>query len=224
MLPTLAPTTAQLRLLPDILRAADFKLYAHLVGVEPFYALSGTLTMYAHDVVEWGDIARLFDVLIAREPVFSIYLFAQIVIHRRDEIFEIDEPDMLHVILGKLPPTMDLDALITSSIALFDAYPPETLGSWRYISPFSALKTVRDVADCKGQTLEQGHEYFERQVKEIQWIEMRDRARFLIWRYRRHAGTVGMAVLVGVLAVYLRRNPSVLNRVGHYILRFLGGR
>src|SRR5690606_32154102 len=84
MLPTLAPTMAQLRLIPDILRAADPVLCGYLEGTEPFYALAGALTMYAHIIEEYGDIARLFDVLLAREPGFSIYMFAQIVISRRE--------------------------------------------------------------------------------------------------------------------------------------------
>ena len=45
MLPSFGPTTAQLRLLPDILHAADPKLRRHLACVEPFYALDGTLTI-----------------------------------------------------------------------------------------------------------------------------------------------------------------------------------
>ncbi|KLU81428.1 hypothetical protein MAPG_00517 [Magnaporthiopsis poae ATCC 64411] len=59
MLPNLAPAIAQLRLLPDILRAADPALWRHLSQTEPFFALSGTLTMYAHDVQTLGEIARL---------------------------------------------------------------------------------------------------------------------------------------------------------------------
>ncbi|CRK37829.1 hypothetical protein BN1723_018658, partial [Verticillium longisporum] len=70
-LTSLDPTVDQLRLIPDILAAADPSLKHYLAGTEPFYALAGTLTMYAHDIQAYGDIARLFDVLLAREPVFS---------------------------------------------------------------------------------------------------------------------------------------------------------
>ena len=213
MLPNLSPTTAQLRLLPDILDRADPKLRRHLDCVEPFYALSGTLTMYAHNIEVYHDIARLFDVFLAREPVFSIYMFAQIVLDRRDEIFEIDEPDMLHVILGKVPPKMDLDALIVDSITLFADYPPEKLRSWRSISSSSCLKTVREVDACASQTMEEGEVFFQKQAKELRWADIQERMKMTAWAYRKQMTTVGTALAVGALAVYLRRNPAAV----HYL-------
>ncbi|KAF4340340.1 TBC domain protein [Fusarium beomiforme] len=213
MLPSFGPTTAQLRLLPDILHAADPKLRRHLAGVEPFYALAGTLTMYAHNIEAYQDIARLFDVFLAREPVFTVYVFAQIILDRRNEIFEIDEPDMLHIILGKVPTKMDLDELIIKSADLFEQHPPETLSYWRRISNFSALKTARDIEACAKQTMEEGSELFVKQVNELHWQEMQDRIKLALWRYRRPVKTVGMALVVGALAFYLRRNPSLIHRI-----------
>lgn len=78
MLDDLEAALAQLALLPTILRAADPSLALHLAGVQPFFALAGTLTMYAHEVQSYGDIARLFDYLLANEAVVSIYLFAAV--------------------------------------------------------------------------------------------------------------------------------------------------
>lgn len=219
MLPSLSPTTAQLRLLPDIIKKADPKLRRHLDNVEPFYALSGTLTMYAHNIEAYHDIARLFDVLLAREPVFSIYMFAQMVMDRRDEILDIDEPDMLHVILGKVPRNLNLDTLITDSVDLLKRYPPETLRSWRYISGASVLKTVRDVDACASQSMEDGHKFFEQQVKELQWAELQDKIKATLWAYRRPATTVGTALAVGALALYLRRNPAIANHITHFFTR-----
>lgn len=216
MLPNLGPTTAQLRLLPDVLGKADPELRRHVASIEPFYALAGTLTMYAHNIEAYHDIARLFDILLAREPVFSIYMFAQIVIDRRDEIFDIDEPDLLQVVLARVPPKMDLDALIERSAALFKRFPPETLRSWRRISKASALKTARDGQDAAKQTLEQGEEYFETQAKELRWIDLRDKMAMVVWRYRRPARAVGMAVAVSLVAFYIRRNPTMM----HYIMSF----
>lgn len=78
MLPSLDAALAQLALLPAILCAADPTLAQHLAGTQPFYALAGTLTMYAHEIQSYGDIARLFDYLLAQEAVLSIYLFAAV--------------------------------------------------------------------------------------------------------------------------------------------------
>lgn len=206
MLPNLDPAIAQLRLIPDILLAADAKLCRHLSQTQPFFALSGTLTMYAHDVQEYGDIARLFDALLAREPVFSVYMFAQIVLNRREELFETpaDEPEMLHSILSKLPGPLDLDALVNATVELFDSHPPESLRSWRSISGASVLKTARG-PDWWNQSLDEGRRYFKRQVKELEWAERRRKIRQAAWLYRRQG--VLLAVLVGVTAVYLRRTP-----------------
>lgn len=76
MLPNLDPAIAHLRLLPAILAKADSAVARHLSETDPFFALSSTLTLYAHDIEEYGDIARLYDFLLAHEAVISLYLFA----------------------------------------------------------------------------------------------------------------------------------------------------
>lgn len=76
MLSNLEPAIAHLRLLPAIVAKADPDVARHLAGTDPFFALASTLTLYAHDIEEYGDIARLYDFLIAHEAVISLYLFA----------------------------------------------------------------------------------------------------------------------------------------------------
>ncbi len=83
MLPTLSPTFSHLDLLPRILHVADLKLERHLSQTQPFFALAATLTLYAHDIQEYGDIARLFDFLLGQEASVSIYLFAIVSISTR---------------------------------------------------------------------------------------------------------------------------------------------
>ncbi|KAI1379324.1 hypothetical protein F4677DRAFT_408625 [Hypoxylon crocopeplum] len=203
MLPNLTPAVAQLRLIPDILNAVDPALCAHLSRIEPYFALSDTLTMFAHNVQRYSDIARLFDVLLAREQVFTLYIFAQIVLRRRDELFGHDEPDMLHFTLSKLPQDLDLEAVITDAASLFDRHPPETLRNWRSISGASSLKTARSVRACAAQSLEDGRAYFERQHDELRWAERREKALKAVWANR----TVILAVAIGVSAVYFRKAP-----------------
>lgn len=222
----MTPAIAQLRLLPDILQQADAALWAHLSSTEPFFALSGTLTMYAHDITTLGEITRLFDVLLARDPVFTVYLFAAIVLRRRAELFDMpaEEPEMLHSILSKLPTPLSLDARIAEAADLLRRFPPEGLPSWRHISRYSVLKTARAGAPpprgvARGMPpLEQGRLLFERQVAELQSAEARDRARQWLWRHRRPVRTVSVAILVGVLAVLLRKGSlpgPVLSGVGY---------
>ncbi|KAL1869984.1 hypothetical protein VTK73DRAFT_2878 [Phialemonium thermophilum] len=213
MLPSLAPAVAQLRLIPDILRAADPDLWRHLSDTEPFFALSGTLTMYAHDITTLGEIARLFDVLLAREPVFGVYVFARIVMNRRAELFDTprDEPEMLHSILSKLPQPLDLDRLVADAAALFDAHPPESLRAWRTISRASVLKTARSADTCALQSVEDGRIFFERQVRELRWLERRDELLNYLWRHRRHMRLLALAMFFGIAAVWIRRTPGLLS-------------
>ncbi|KAG6005860.1 hypothetical protein E4U21_007568 [Claviceps maximensis] len=210
MLPSLDATTAQLRLLPDLLARADPKLRRHMATIEPFYALAGTLTMYAHNIQAYSDIARLFDVFLAREPVFTIYVFAQIVINRRDEVLDVKDPDMLQVVLSRVPPSMDLDALITDAVHLFERYPPHTLSHWRNISEYSSLKTARDIDKSVSQSLQDGREYFEKQAKQLRWAEWREMVSAKFSRYRRPIRILGAAAAVAMVAFYLRRNPAAV--------------
>lgn len=210
MLPKLDPAISQLRLIPEILRAVDAALCHHLSQTEPFFALSGTLTMYAHDIQEYGDIARLFDALLAREQVFSVYMFAAIVLKRREELFDTpaNEPEMLHSILSKLPQPLKLDELIAGTVELFEKHPPESLRSWRRVSSSSVLKTARDINICAAQTMDEGQFFFEKQLRELQWAEKKEKMAKRLRACRRPAKGVAIAILVGVAAVYLRRSPS----------------
>jgi TBC1 domain family member 20 len=209
MLPNLVPAVAQLRLIPDILYSVDPPLCRHLSRIEPYFALSDTLTMFAHNVQRYRDIARLFDVLLAHEQVFSIYIFAQIVLQRRAELFEHDEPDMLHFSLSKLPQDLDLDVVVDDAARLFAQHPPESLHAWRSISSSSVLKTTRRLEDCVGQTLEDGHRYFEKQLRELQWAEKRAALKkYDTWQNR----TAVLTVLVGVAAaVYMRKGGATFS-------------
>ena len=208
MLPSLSPSLAHLRLLPSILYATDAKLCQHLSQTQPFFALAATLTLYAHDIQEYGDIARLFDFLLAQEAVVSVYFFAVIILSRREELFEIpaDEPEMLHSVLSKLPKPLDLEALISRTMTLFTARPPEQLPfrAWSKISPFSVLKTTRGL--IRKQTLADGEELFTMQVAQLRRQEQLQRAKVVLGKYRLPVGGIGLAVFVGILAFWLRRN------------------
>ncbi|KAF2161158.1 hypothetical protein M409DRAFT_69995 [Zasmidium cellare ATCC 36951] len=216
MLPTLSGAESHLHLLPAILYAADKELYQHLSGATqptPFFALAATLTLYAHDIEEYGDIARLFDYLLASEAAVPVYLFAVIVMSRKKELLEIDhdEPEMLHSILAKLPKPLDIEGLITRTHTLFTQHPPQHLPyrAWSRVSNYSVLKTTRDPDAFAQQTLSYGEDLFQKQAAQIRRQDavkrMRERIQVLGYRYRRPARWTGAAVLVAVLALYFGR-------------------
>jgi len=47
-------------------------------GLQPYFAIAATLTLYAHDIEEYGGISRLFDFLLAHEAVVSVYMYATV--------------------------------------------------------------------------------------------------------------------------------------------------
>ncbi|KAI6909350.1 hypothetical protein KC334_g4096, partial [Hortaea werneckii] len=228
MLPTMAGTEPHLRLFKHVIYAVDPALAQHLQEVEPFFALAATLTLYAHEIEEYGDIARLFDFLLANEAVMPLYLYAAIVISRKKELFEFgaDEPEMLHAILSKMPKPLDLDSLILRASEMFVHHPPEKLPgrAWSRISPNSVLKTTHaDPQQLVQQTLEDGERMFQRQAAEIQRTEARQRqvmhARWLFRKYKRPAAYTTTAVLVAVTALLIGRGGSQqMNEIGLFVL------
>lgn len=207
MLQSLAPSLAHLQLLPAILSAVDPMLCQHLSQTQPFFALAATLTLYAHDIQEYGDIARLFDFLLAHGAVVSVYFFAIIVLSRREELFEIpaEEPEMLHSVLSKLPKPLDLEALISKTMTVFTENPPEKLpfGAWSKISPFSVLKTTRESIGM--ENLQEGLDLFAMQALQLRRAELRAQVLAKLWEYRRPATNLGLAVFVGVVSIWLTR-------------------
>ena len=210
MLPSLSASLTHLHLLPTILYAVDRELCLHLSQTQPFFALAATLTLYAHDIQEYGDIARLFDFLLAQPAVVSIYFFAVIILSRRDELYEIpaEEPEMLHSVLSKLPKPLDLEALISRTMTLFEEHPPESLPSsaWANISVYSVLKTTRK--SVRNQTLEDGEELFEYQALQLRRHELQKRAMATIWKYRRPTSQIGLAFVVGIVSIWVIRRAG----------------
>ncbi|EMC96596.1 hypothetical protein BAUCODRAFT_51760, partial [Baudoinia panamericana UAMH 10762] len=210
MLPTMKGTEPHLQLVPTIIHAVDPGLYKHLSNMQPFFALAATLTLYAHDIEEYGDIARLFDFLLASAAVTPLYLYAAIVISRKQELldFEADEPEMLYAVLSKLPKPLDLDELIQQTMAIFRAHPPESLPGmvWPQVSSNSVLKTTRDPRALSQQTLSDGERMFEKQAAELERAEFRKRTvlqmQQLARHYKRPAGLTGIAIAVAVLAYW----------------------
>ncbi|KAJ5713842.1 uncharacterized protein N7483_011023 [Penicillium malachiteum] len=229
MLRTLSPAIKHLQLIPAIIEAADPSLRQHLSHIQPFFALAATLTLYAHDIQEYSDIARLYDFLLAREPVVSIYLFAAMILSRKKELLNIpvDEPEMLHFTLSKLPQPLDLDGHILRAEQLFKDHPPESLphGMWRNISRYSVLKTSRGPSQI--YNVQEAIRLFEQQNRQIHNEERRKQALEFAWKHRRTMGSVTLAILVGAASFYLRKKGldasiwAYIGRVQSFVSSFI---
>ncbi|KAF2259006.1 hypothetical protein CC78DRAFT_419768, partial [Lojkania enalia] len=216
MLPTLDPAVAHLQLLPSIIRSADPELYDHLPKVKPFFALGGTITMFAHNIQAYGEIARLYDFFLARDTVMPVYFFAAVLLSRRETLFMIEkeEVDVFHVVLGKLPQPLDLESLISQSLDLYACHPPQSLPGWSWfrVSSSSVLKATRTPSDVAKMTLKDGEALFRKQEVELRRqkvirlaLKNTRRVGKHIWFYRR-PGVFGLAIVVGFYALWLGKN------------------
>lgn len=222
MLPSITAAVPHLNLLPAILYAADRPLYHHLLPTNPFFALSATLTLYAHNIELYSDIARLFDFLLAHDASTPIYFFASIILLRRDELLAIngrEEPEILQFTLQKLPQPLDLEDLIDRSVQLKTTHPPEKLPfrAWKKVSEYSVLKTTRDRDTLEEQTLKDGEALFEKQAFELKRQQAIDNLvktiRKTAWKYRREATWASMAVAVTMVALWMGRRPHFWNEL-----------
>ncbi|CUS07077.1 unnamed protein product [Tuber aestivum] len=217
MLPTMSPTSDHLQLLYPLLYSMDPKLFHHISRTQPFFALAATLTLYAHEIQEYNSIARLFDTFLAMDPVFPLYLFAEIVLRRRDELFEIpnDEPEMLHSILSKLPKPLDLEDLISRAVSLLEQQPPESLSTWHKVSSRSVLKTSRN-PDKSPSSLSHAEKLFNQQWRELERARKR-RAIFKAIVKKGRITLLGLTLLVGISAIglgfYLQKSGTGINRI-----------
>jgi TBC1 domain family member 20 len=208
MLPTITPARRHFELVSAIVKAADGELANHIAQAENIFALSATHSLFAHDIYNYGDIARLYDFLLAHEPIMSIYLFAAVTISRRTELLEMppDESDMLTFVISKLPQTFDIDARIQDALALFRNHPPQTLPGfiWWRLSRYSVLKTSRHIN--QPQSLQEAETLCKKQIQQLHSQEMMRKRALLAYRYRKPAASLTGMLVVGALAIWLRKS------------------
>lgn len=208
MLPTITPARKHFELISAIVNAADGELANHIAEAENSFALSATHSLFAHDIQVYADIARLYDFLLAHEPVMSIYLFSAITISRRSELLGMpsDQSDMLTFVISKLPKTLDLDALIQDTLILFQNQPPQRLRGfiWWRLSPYSVLKTSRYIS--QPQTLEEAETLCRKQIQQLRNEDLMRKSARLVFKYRRPVASLTAVLLVGALSIWLRRS------------------
>lgn len=148
MLPSMEPTIDHLKLIPYILQSADSSLGQLLSQVEPFYAISSVLTLFSHDIESLNNICIIFDyVLASGSMIVPLYLYASMVISRKDELdaLETNDCDILHSALSSFPSPISAVSLFdvtARASVLLELHPPQMLENWGMISNYSVLKTT----------------------------------------------------------------------------------
>lgn len=172
-----------------------------------------------------------------------VYLFAAVVLSRRDELLEIEkeDEDIMYAVLGRLPQPFDVELHLARAVELYDKLPPASLHSWEWwnISSCSVLKTSATLFDLNRLTLEDGEKYFAQQEKHLQREKAVKRAldqakyatkhvQVRLWYYRRY-GAVGLAIVMGAYAWWLGRNGSfssmrypLFGRLGDFLTKIMG--
>lgn len=118
---------------------------------------------------------------------------------------------MLYAMLGKLPQPLDLELLISKTIALYDSHPPEALHhrAWRKISSYSVLKATRTPQHVMTQTIQEAEELFLKQERELRRQQAFAKAAMTVRRnyqlYKRPAGTIGLAIAIGMISWWLQK-------------------
>ena len=154
--------STSLKLLPALVHALDGELgrllfrpddldYALLL--EPLWALSWAVTLFAHNVDDRASLVVLWDRLLAAPPCFPLYVGAALVVHHRESLIatatEDDAAPFLHGALSKLPGLTSgpaaWDAIATSARRLLATTPPAraVARAPRRLRPY--LAPVRDV-------------------------------------------------------------------------------
>lgn len=106
----LLPIMGQLKVLGNLLRTSDpaFAALVDRASPLPFFALPWLLTLLTHDVTELAVMQRVLVCVLAYGPGVAIYLCAAVLLARKEEVEgmgedELEDPAMLHTILGRLP-------------------------------------------------------------------------------------------------------------------------
>lgn len=118
---------------------------------------------------------------------------------------------MLHSVLSKLPKPLNLEKLISDTMDLFHRHPPPSLpgGAWHRVSGYSVLKTTHDPDQLSKQTLADGERFFAKQVSQLRRAELFIKIQSQLWKHRRPVRGVSIALLVGLLSIWLARGSSV---------------
>jgi hypothetical protein len=124
--------TEFLPLVLQMIRKVDKKLFMFLstAGIESFFATSWIITWFAHDVQDLEVAARIYDGVICSHPLFIIYLAAALVIHCREEIFELPcefAPVHKYLVTVNEGKRLPYESIIRSADRLMSTLPPSRL-------------------------------------------------------------------------------------------------
>ncbi|TPX63789.1 hypothetical protein SpCBS45565_g06364 [Spizellomyces sp. 'palustris'] len=131
MAPSLQSSMNQISLLFPLIALVSPATHDFLSSIEgflPYFCLSWVITWYSHDIDDLSQIARLFDFLIASNPLMPVYLAAAVVLSQNEQLVELEhEYSTVHHFLSKFPPDANLEMLIKQANNMYNLHPPEAV-------------------------------------------------------------------------------------------------
>ncbi|XP_046988519.1 TBC1 domain family member 20 isoform X1 [Schistocerca americana] len=102
--------------------------YLERSEVGTMFCLPWFLTWYGHNLNKYQDVVRLYDFFLASPPLTPLYLAAEIVVYRQDEIFAVDcDMPSIHSLLSQIPDDLPFEELLKKTSDLYLQYPPESI-------------------------------------------------------------------------------------------------
>ncbi|KAJ3011126.1 hypothetical protein HKX48_007008 [Thoreauomyces humboldtii] len=155
---TLQSALNQIHLLLPLIALSCPPIHAFLLQIDgflPYFCLSWIITWYSHDLTDTSRVARLFDFLLASNPLMPVYVAAAVLMTQKDRLLEEEaEYSNIHHFLSRLPPEMSIESLIKQAQNLHRTHPPRTLQKRAKLDlgPASCVNRYED--DLEGLTFE----------------------------------------------------------------------
>lgn len=130
MEPTMDKTSRLLNYIYPLICRVHPELYEYMErsGVGTMFCLPWFLTWYGHSLNQYRDVVRLYDYFLASPPLMPLYLAAALVVHRCDEIFNVDcDMASIHSLLSQIPDDLPFESLLKQATRLHEDYPPASL-------------------------------------------------------------------------------------------------
>lgn len=130
MAATMEKTSYLLNYIYPLIYRLHPSLYDYLERSEvgTMFCLPWFLTWYGHNLNKYQDVVRLYDFFLASPPLTPLYLAAEIVVHRQDEIFAVDcDMPSIHSLLSQIPDDLPFEELLEKTSDLYVQYPPESV-------------------------------------------------------------------------------------------------
>lgn len=131
MMETMDRTALVLEFIFPLIKEMDPELYIFLKESEvgSYFALSWLLTWYGHVIKDLKRTCRIYDFFMAGHPTMPMYLAAEIILHRREEILstDCDMPSVHHLLTSLANVQLPDDELIQNAVLVFIEKPPSGL-------------------------------------------------------------------------------------------------